>query len=229
MMQRLTIRCDLGLEEVEQTAIAVPDDKEGLYDIYDLANDWKEEWAHELLEKIILKLAEYEDLNLTPAQIQEIDSFYTEKCKEVAKLKAEIENLSYIGGELLRENNRLKQNIVDSANDTYSLQELDHKLLNKEIEQLKAELEQSVKLPCKAGDTVYYLKFVNKCDRCEYNHPGKCKFDGKNVKCKENISEIVEKEFCLSMWSIYTEKLIPGFYVTREEAEKALAERKGEK
>ena len=96
----------------------------------------------------------------------------------------------------------------------------------KECERLKAELEQSIKLPCNVGDTVYYLKFVNKCDRCEYNHPGKCKFDGKNVKCKENISEIVEKEFCLSMWSIYTEKLVHGFYTTREEAEKALTERK---
>ena len=86
-MDRLTIRCDLGLAEVEQTAIVVPDDKEGLYDIYDLSNDWKEEWAHKLLEKIILKLADYEDTNLTPAQLQEIDKMYAEKCKEVAKLE----------------------------------------------------------------------------------------------------------------------------------------------
>ena len=86
-MERLTERCDLDLPEVEQTAIIVPDDREGLYDIYDLANNYTEEWAHKLLEKIILRLAEYEDTNLTPSQLKEIDTLYLEKCQEVNKLK----------------------------------------------------------------------------------------------------------------------------------------------
>lgn len=68
--------------------------------------------------------------------------------KENDKLKAEVE--------------QLKQNIIDGANDTYSLQKLDHELLTKEIEQLKSELEQSVKLSCRVGDDIYFrLKGTN--------------------------------------------------------------------
>jgi hypothetical protein len=78
-MERRTNRCNLGLTEVEQTAILVPDDKNGLYDIYDLANNYTEDWAHDLLEKIILKLASYEDTGLTPEQILEISDSYGEQ------------------------------------------------------------------------------------------------------------------------------------------------------
>ena len=38
-------------------------------------------------------LKEYEDLELTPEQIREVDRLYAEKCKEVAELKKEIEEL----------------------------------------------------------------------------------------------------------------------------------------
>ena len=33
------------------------------------------------------KLAQYEDLGLTPEQIREVDRLYAEKCREVAELK----------------------------------------------------------------------------------------------------------------------------------------------
>ena len=36
-------------------------------------------------------LKEYEDLELTPEQIREIDRLYAEKCREVAELKKELD------------------------------------------------------------------------------------------------------------------------------------------
>ena len=37
-------------------------------------------------------LKKYEDLDLTPNQIREIDKLYAEKCKEVVELQKELEN-----------------------------------------------------------------------------------------------------------------------------------------
>lgn len=144
-----------------------------------------------------VKLGEYENLGLEPQQIKEISNLYAEKCKEVAELKAEIE--------------KLKQNIVDSTNDTYSLQELDHKLLTKEIEQLKAELEQSVKLPCKVGDTVYWIShFKSGIIQGKVSGILISGF-GFDLKITDATGMTITKEF---------EKV----FLTREEAEKALAE-----
>ncbi len=42
------------------------------------------------LTNILERLADYEDTNLTPAQLQEIDKLYAEKCKEVVELKEEL-------------------------------------------------------------------------------------------------------------------------------------------
>ncbi len=38
------------------------------------------------------KLAQYEDLGLTPEQIREVDRLYAEKCKEVAEYQKKIED-----------------------------------------------------------------------------------------------------------------------------------------
>ena len=38
-------------------------------------------------ERCTTQLARYEDTGLTPEQIQEMDRLYTEKCREVAKLR----------------------------------------------------------------------------------------------------------------------------------------------
>ena len=37
-------------------------------------------------------LASYEDLDLTPEQIREVDRLYAEKCREVAELQRQLEN-----------------------------------------------------------------------------------------------------------------------------------------
>lgn len=39
------------------------------------------------------KLADYEDLELTPEQIKEMDKLYTEKCEQVHVLKESVEEL----------------------------------------------------------------------------------------------------------------------------------------
>lgn len=94
--------------------------------------------------ELLNKLADYEDIGLTPAQLLEVDKLYAEKCREVAGLKAELERY------------KPKPHVIDETCckmrgcnkcDAY----------RKECERLKAELEQSVKLPCKVGDTVYEL------------------------------------------------------------------------
>lgn len=94
----------------------------------------------------------------------------------------------------------------------------------KEVAILQKELENSVKLPCKVGDTIYYLHYTHKCDRCKNNGLGKCKYDGNDVACEKDVWKITEKPFSFDVWSIYTNKFYPRYYLTREEAEKALSE-----
>lgn len=48
----------------------------------------------ELDNEICEKLAEYEDLGVTPEQIMEIDKAFLEKCEEINRLKNELEKLS---------------------------------------------------------------------------------------------------------------------------------------
>lgn len=44
--------------------------------------------------KICEKIAEYEDLGVTPEQIREMDKAFLEKCEEINRLKNELEKLS---------------------------------------------------------------------------------------------------------------------------------------
>lgn len=122
----------------------------------------------------------------------------------------------------LEENDKLKAkiDILKEKNFGQSLQlakwKDEYADLKAETEQLKAELEQSVKLPCKVGDTVYYHKTL----------------------CDEE-STIVVDEFAVKHYEIYPlQKFITNEYghrlnfkgfgktvfLTRVEAEKALAE-----
>lgn len=43
------------------------------------------------LQDVISRLAAYEDLGVTPEQIREMDKAYLEKCEEVKRLRAELE------------------------------------------------------------------------------------------------------------------------------------------
>ena len=46
-----------------------------------------DEAGRNTMDEILDLLASYENLELTPEQIREIDRLYSEKCKEVAELK----------------------------------------------------------------------------------------------------------------------------------------------
>lgn len=83
---------------------------------------------------VLQKLADYEDTNLTPAQIREIDSLYAEKCKEVAELKDRIKQLEFgcdghtaIIDNIEKANQELSDNWVE---------------MKEENERLKAELSE---------------------------------------------------------------------------------------
>jgi hypothetical protein len=67
-----------------------------------------------------------------------------EKLEENDKLKAEIEKLDAI----VKTYRKLYIDTID-----------ERAILIIRIEQLKSELEQSIKLPCKVGDTIYLLDF----------------------------------------------------------------------
>lgn len=122
------------------------------------------------------------------------DKYYEEKVIN-EKLKSEIEVL--------------EQNIIDSANETYSLQKLNNELLTNEIKQLKAELEQSVKLPCKVGDKVYTTNWSN---TQKYEH----KVTG-IITCNDTILLETYDSCTLNL-----ENLGTHLFFSEEEAEQAL-------
>lgn len=73
-----------------------------------------------------------------------------------------------------------------------------------EIERLKAELAQSVKLPLKVGDTAYFL-------------------DEYNMKVFENKVTDIHTIYAI----LWQDAIGITVFLTREEAEKELAERRG--
>lgn len=67
-MERLTYRVNTGIQDVVLT------DSKSVEECL--------EW-----ENVLERLAEYEDIGLTPEQLREIDKLYAEKCKEMADAK----------------------------------------------------------------------------------------------------------------------------------------------
>lgn len=106
--------------------------------------------------------------------------------------------------------------------------------LAKEIEALKAEnavlrnrLEKAVELPCKVGDTIFYVQYFCDYKGCNSTTQQFC------CGCKEMIERekhkekyvICEKSFALKDF----EKIGKKYFTTREAAEARLAELKGGK
>ncbi|PWJ49336.1 hypothetical protein [Faecalicatena contorta] len=92
-MERLTIYADMGLDDWEQTCYRVSFDPEGAYNILDLAFHYGQDGDAEcanILQDISVRLKAYEDIGPTPEQLLEIDKMYSEKCREVAELRAEL-------------------------------------------------------------------------------------------------------------------------------------------
>jgi hypothetical protein len=47
--------------------------------------------------KLYWKLKEYEETGVTPDQIRQIDTLYAEKCRELAEVKKQLENITHGG------------------------------------------------------------------------------------------------------------------------------------
>lgn len=105
--------------------------------------------------------------------------------------------------------------------------------LEKEKEQLKSEnaalrerLSMAVELPCKVGDTIFYVQYFcdyKGCDSTTQQFCCGCKEMIEREKHKEKYV-ICEKSFVLKD----LEKIGKKYFTTREAAESRLAEIKGE-
>lgn len=105
--------------------------------------------------------------------------------------------------------------------------------LVEQIEQLKAEnaalkerLDKAVELPCKVGDTIFYVQYFcdyKGCDSTTQQFCCGCKEMIEREKHKEKYV-ICEKSFVLKD----LEKIGKKYFTTREAAEARLAELKGE-
>lgn len=92
---------------------------------------------------------------------------------------------------------------------------------------LRERLEKSVELPCKVGDTIFYVQYFcdyKGCDSTTQQFCCGCKEMIEREKRKEKYV-ICEKSFALKDF----EKIGKKYFTTREAAEARLAEMKGEK
>ena len=144
------------------------------------------------------RLAEYEDIGLTPEQIRAIDRLYAEKCKELAEC-----NKNYLTG-------------LELANIAVALKKL------REYEDMEKK-SKLIKLPCAVGNIVYRI-----------NKDARTKLIAMRVE-EVNVFQIRD---ILSVQIGCTEDIYGGklnylvedigkiVFLTKEEAEAALEERK---
>ncbi|MCL2226000.1 MAG: hypothetical protein FWB96_13620 [Defluviitaleaceae bacterium] len=100
-------------------------------------------------------------------------------------------------------------------------------------ELLEAENDgRVVVLPCKAGDTIFRATHINKCSGCPDNlwtheDGSHCRLYIDNGECcnREDRRYVEEVKFTIEHYSLYTKALVRGYYITREEADAALARR----
>ena len=101
------------------------------------------------------------------------------------------------------------------------------KSLEAENAALRERLEKAVELPCKVGDTIFYVQYFcdyKGCDSATQQFCCGCKEMIEREKHKEKYV-ICEKSFVLKD----LEKIGKKYFTTREAAEARLAELKGEK
>ena len=100
------------------------------------------------------------------------------------------------------------------------------KRLEAENAELRARLNKAVELPCKVGDTIFYVQYFcdyKGCDSTTQQFCCGCKEMIEREKHKEKYV-ICEKSFVLKD----LEKIGKKYFTTREAAESRLAELKGE-
>ncbi len=58
---------------------------------------WHDCNSCEFISQVCSRLADFEDIGLTPEQLREVDKLYTEKCEELAKCKKQLEKFEQLG------------------------------------------------------------------------------------------------------------------------------------
>lgn len=107
-MDRLTGRCDFGLEPYYEICFLNPEDPEGAYNLDDIV----EHGSDELKLAIAERIAAYEDTGRHPDEIAALDH-------DVAMLKQS----ARLSNELSKENARLRKALADINNEVVSWQE----------------------------------------------------------------------------------------------------------
>ena len=83
-MERLTHKCDLGFEDWEQIGYMVADDKDGFYNILDIAGLSDKPNMKEILKNVSVRLATYEGTELEPGEIEQLKQ-ENEELRELLK------------------------------------------------------------------------------------------------------------------------------------------------
>lgn len=141
------------------------------------------------------------------------DCEWTRLIQENTKLKAEIEQLKENYGILARQYSNVENSSIKYYN---------------ELKQLKAELEQSVKSPCKVGSTVYLLSNpINVTDVEEDYDEDKielyeCTFSSFTKYLDGNIQIRLTHNGKFVGWYLTPEHFDKVIFLTREEAEQSL-------
>lgn len=157
------------------------------------------------------RLAEYEDTGRTPEEIAELDH-------DVAMLKQSARHAN----ELSIENTKLKAEIKElqawkdgkKGVEDYLALQYAHREVCAELVTLQAKQERMIELPCKVGDTVYWITRF-----CKSVNEGK-------------VTAVVISKFGFdlgisqNMGGIQTRREFEKVYLTREAAEAALKEQR---
>ena len=179
-----------------------------------------DEAGRNTMDEILDRLASYEDLELTPEQIREIDRLYTSKCEEVAELQEKIEELKLeynLKSDILKRVERSNVDFID------------------EIMMFRGKITDGrlIEIPCKVGDTVYLISNpinVTSYENDEEDETLKifdCKISSITFyKTSNQIRLYWDGEFVAYYLSI--EDIGRVVFLTREEAEQALQRMKGE-
>lgn len=194
-MERLTERTENG----------TPRPKRKCSDCIQLEDRNLTDCTHECEYDVISRLAEYEDTNLTPEQIKEIDKQYLEKCQEINDLKQRLD---------------AKETINQLYKTTTSMLSSDKDCLVKKLRHYNELNEQGrlIELPCKFGDILYCTRMG---EIKEY------KVFAINIGLRENTKSCVILTKTTRGSTVDFELIDFGkiAFLTYEDAEKALAER----
>ena len=137
--------------------------------------------------------------------------------EEIATLKAENEDLTVKNEVLQRDVENLTRTLEEGGEE--------YRALQSENAQLRARLEKAVELPCKVGDTIFYVQYFcdyKGCNSITQQFCCGCKEMIEREKHKETYV-ICEKSFALKDF----EKIGKKYFTTREAAEFRLAEQEG--